>query len=71
MVSTMYANANHKLSGKKFDPKKYGMVLCPSCEGKGYIQNGKRRPCPNCGGFGYITKEQAQEDLKGVKRTKK
>jgi DnaJ-class molecular chaperone len=40
-----------------FDPEKYGMLLCPLCDGKGFIINPKRKSCPKCGGFGLIKKE--------------
>ncbi len=42
--------------GKIFDPQKYGMVICPRCNGQGYIQASKRQCCPRCGGFGFIIK---------------
>lgn len=42
---------------KTFDPEKYGMVTCPSCDSHGFIQNPKRQCCPKCGGFGFIIRE--------------
>jgi len=42
---------------KIFQPEKFGMVICPSCNGKGYIQTPKRQCCPKCGGFGFVRKE--------------
>jgi DnaJ-class molecular chaperone len=42
---------------KTFDPEKYGMLLCPLCDGKGFIINPKRKCCPKCGGFGLTKKE--------------
>jgi len=42
---------------KNFDPEKYGMMVCPCCNSRGYIQNPKRQCCPKCGGFGFIKKE--------------
>ncbi len=48
---------------KTFDPNKYGMVICPQCDGDGYILQGEERECcPKCGGFGYIKKEP-EEDI--------
>ena len=49
------------MNKKIFNPEKYGMVTCPSCEGHVYIQNPERQCCPTCGGFGLIKKE-ARED---------
>ena len=46
---------------KTFDPEKYGMILCPLCDGKGFIINPKRKSCPKCGGFGLIKKENGPE----------
>ncbi len=46
---------------KTFDPEKYGMQLCPLCDGKGFIINPKRKCCPKCGGFGLIKKENGPE----------
>ncbi len=54
------ANAKTSTKNKTFDPKKYDMVICSSCEGNGYIQGKKRQPCPKCGGFGYVTERQAE-----------
>jgi DnaJ-class molecular chaperone len=42
---------------KIFIPERSGMVLCPSCDSHGYIQNPDRQPCPKCGAFGFIKKE--------------
>jgi DnaJ-class molecular chaperone len=47
---------------REMDPEKYGVVLCPCCNGVGYIQNRKRQCCPKCGGFGFV-KSEAQEDM--------
>jgi DnaJ-class molecular chaperone len=46
---------------KTLDPEKYGMLLCPLCDGKGFIINPKRKCCPKCGGFGLIKKENGHE----------
>jgi DnaJ-class molecular chaperone len=43
---------------KILTPEKYGMVLCPCCHSRGYIQNPERQYCPKCGGFGFIKKEE-------------
>ncbi len=41
----------------RFNPERYGMVICPDCKGNGYIKGAKRQCCPRCGGFGFIKKE--------------
>jgi len=46
---------------KNFNPEKYDMVICPCCNGHGYIQNGKRQCCPKCGGFGFIKREKEKD----------
>ena len=46
---------------KNFNPEKYGMVVCPDCNGIGYVENPTRQCCPKCGGFGYIKKEKGEE----------
>jgi len=34
---------------------KYIKVVCPSCGGKGYIQeDNRKRICPSCGGVEYL-----------------
>jgi uncharacterized OB-fold protein len=43
---------------KKFNPEKYGMIICPYCNSQGYVQYPKRQCCPKCGGFGFIRKEE-------------
>ncbi len=52
------------MSKKIFNPEKYGMTICPSCDSRGFIQNPKRRCCPTCGGFGFVIK-QAEQGTKG------
>ena len=47
---------------KIFNPEKYGMVTCPSCDSHGYIQNPERQCCPNCGGFGFVKKEAGEDE---------
>ena len=46
------------MNSKIFDPGKYGMIMCPSCYGCGYIYNPDHQVCRNCGGFGLIRKEE-------------
>ena len=46
---------------KIFQPNKYGMVICPRCNGQRYIQVAKRQCCPNCGGFGYVRDEKEKD----------
>jgi DnaJ-class molecular chaperone len=55
-------NPEPSIRNKKFDFKKYQMVLCPSCQGAGYIKDGKRHACSKCGGFGHIN-ERAEQNL--------
>jgi len=50
---------------KVFFPEKYGMVICPLCNGKGFLikQSGRvnvtpRSVCTRCGGFGAVKKEE-------------
>jgi DnaJ-class molecular chaperone len=45
---------------KNFHPKRYGMVVCPLCNGSGRLVNepgGLKEVCLKCGGFGHIKKE--------------
>jgi DnaJ-class molecular chaperone len=50
---------------KNFSPGKYGMVICPLCDGKGFLIKSSeeisvsvRKVCVKCGGFGAIKKEE-------------
>jgi len=50
---------------KDFVPEKYGMVTCPLCNGKGFLNKSfesidvsARIVCIKCGGFGAIRKEE-------------
>ena len=49
------------MNKKIFDPEKYGMVPCPSCDSRGYIRDPKRQPCSTCGGFGFVIKGREQD----------
>ncbi len=49
-----------------FDPEKYGMITCPSCDSHGFIQIPKRQCCPKCGGFGFIIKETDKDSSADV-----
>ncbi len=51
------------MSKKIFDPEKYGMVTCPSCDSRGFIQDPKSQPCPTCGGFGFVIKGTKQDTV--------
>ena len=51
-----------EMNKKTIESEKYGMVLCPCCNGVGYIQNLERQCCPKCGGFGLV-KREVQEDM--------
>ena len=40
---------------KKFNPEKFGMMVCPVCDGYGRIgYPDDVKVCQNCGGFGFI-----------------
>jgi DnaJ-class molecular chaperone len=50
---------------KNFAPGKYGMVICPLCDGKGFLIKDSegtgvfvRNVCVKCGGFGAIKEEE-------------
>jgi len=44
---------------RKFDPEKYGMIICPGCNGQGFIGDyASHIVCLKCGGFGLIKKEE-------------
>ena len=49
------------MNERVFEPRKYGMLICPCCNSIGYIEYPKRECCPRCGGFGFIKKE-AEKD---------
>ena len=49
------------MNSKIFDPGKYGMIMCPSCYGCGYVYNPDHRVCTRCGGFGLIKKEEEED----------
>jgi DnaJ-class molecular chaperone len=47
-------------TGKNSDPERYGMVVCPRCNGTGRLVNEPDRTkkvCPQCGGFGHVRKQ--------------
>ena len=51
---------------KEFNPKKYGMLVCPICDGCGRIQYAYDvRVCQHCGGFGFIREEVKRLDQEG------
>jgi DnaJ-class molecular chaperone len=45
---------------KNFDPEKYGMAICPLCNGKGKLLKTPDgyNVCTRCGGFGLIKVEK-------------
>ena len=52
---------------RKFSPEKYGMMVCPVCDGYGRIHSSHDvdvKVCQNCGGFGFIMKEGKRFDRK-------
>ncbi len=51
---------------RKFNPRKYGMMTCPLCNGHGHIHySADVRVCQNCGGFGFVRIEVETFDQKG------
>lgn len=57
-------NGKGTAMNKNFNPQRYGMVVCPLCNGKGFLimdteKMGDlvRKVCVKCGGFGAIKKE--------------
>ena len=42
-----------------FDPERYGMIICPNCNGNGKWPEDPEgfEVCPKCGGFGLIKNE--------------
>jgi len=50
---------------KKFNPEKFGMMICPLCDGYGRIRfPDDVKVCQNCGGFGFIREEGKSVDQK-------
>jgi len=58
---------------RNFSPKKYGMIFCPNCSGKGCYgsTHHEKEVCSMCGGFGLIKKENFgnEENQKIMRRT--
>ena len=52
---------------KSFDPEKYGMTLCPLCQGDGKLPKPPEgfEVCKECGGFGLVKNPAAE--LRGIK----
>jgi DnaJ-class molecular chaperone len=48
------------MRGKIYNLEKYGMVVCPICNGKGKLLKDSHgfEVCSKCGGFGMIKKEE-------------
>jgi hypothetical protein len=54
---------------KKFDADRYGMIVCPSCNGIGTQAEPSKSikaVCPECGGFGLVRKSE-EDTLQGKK----
>jgi DnaJ-class molecular chaperone len=49
-----------RIIGQKIKPEKYGMILCPYCNGAGKCSSDSKgvEVCKACGGFGVIKKEK-------------
>jgi len=54
-------NGNKIHMNKTFDSEKYGMIVCPLCDGKGFIIDTKRKCPQKCGGFWLIKKQNGPE----------
>ena len=54
---------------KRVNPKKYGMIFCPDCNGSGKSFNDAKgvNVCKVCGGFGAIKKEEKSSFDKSVR----
>jgi DnaJ-class molecular chaperone len=52
-----------KKTKKQFDPEKYGMTICPHCNGSGSLQDSpdSMNVCTKCGGFGLVRKEERED----------
>jgi DnaJ-class molecular chaperone len=50
------------IKSKMFDPKKYGMIFCPVCNGSGKSFDEVKgvNVCQLCGGFGLMKKEKRE-----------
>ena len=50
----------NKITGKMFDPEKYGMIFCPGCSGSGKSFDDAKgvNVCKICGGCGLIKREK-------------
>jgi DnaJ-class molecular chaperone len=50
---------------KGFEPEKYGMMICPYCNGNGSLLNGSdgMDVCTKCGGFGLVKKDTNKEGM--------
>jgi hypothetical protein len=44
------------MNKKIFDPERYGMTTCPTCDSQGFVLHPRRQCCPKCGGFGLVQK---------------
>jgi hypothetical protein len=54
---------------KTFNPGKYGMIICPGCNGHGFIENHQGRDvCSKCGAFGFIKKVDESKENTEVER---
>ena len=51
-----------KESIKPFNAEKYGMMLCPDCNGMGYVENPTHQCCPSVEALG-ISKEKKRKEI--------
>jgi DnaJ-class molecular chaperone len=60
-----------KAKGGRIDPKKYGMIFCPYCEGSGKSLSDAEgiKVCKTCGGFGLIIKTEEKKSIGDHGRT--
>ena len=52
------------VTGRRFNPERYGMIYCPVCKGAGkFFDEGEARVvCNICGGFGLIKKKKGENN---------
>jgi DnaJ-class molecular chaperone len=54
-----------KAKGRRIDPEKYGMILCPYCRGSGksFTDTEGMKVCKTCSGFGLIIKTEGKKSV--------
>ncbi len=65
----MSSGPGSNMDKKTSNPEKYGMVTCPRCYGRGFIEyDVGRNVCSKCGGFGWIRKVEVSKKNAAVDR---